>query len=103
MARHDDLLKQGPRKAPEPETAEGSESYDESLVFLIQDRLNRLGYDKPKPIKLDGKMDSRTRLAIFDYQQKNRLPKDGEPSEALLRHMEATLIGRHGNTAASSE
>ncbi|MGF1611173.1 MAG: peptidoglycan-binding protein [Kiloniellales bacterium] len=95
-----------PEAPPAPTVADDSEeteSADESLVFLIQDRLNRLGYDKPTPITLNGRMGSRTRLAIFDYQQKHRLPKDGKPSEALLRHLETTLLGQRSGATANSD
>ena len=101
VARVPESENASPVPEPEADGDEVAEPVDESLVFLIQDRLNRLGYDQPTPIVLNGKLGSRTRLAIFDYQQKNRLPKDSRPTEALLRHIEATLLGRRGGKAAA--
>ena len=73
-------------------------AFDESLVFLIQDRLNRLGYDQPRPISLDGKLGPRTRAAIVDYQSRHGLESDGRPTRELLDHLEAQLTGRRVQT-----
>ena len=67
-------------------------------MFLIQDRLNRLGYDQPRPISLDGKLGPRTRAAIVDYQSRHGLESDGRPTRELLDHLEAQLTGRRVQT-----
>lgn len=64
---------------------------DEGLVFLIQDRLNQLGLTGGALLERDGKLDERTRGLIASYQERESLPVSGEPSPALLRHMEETL------------
>ncbi len=58
------------------------------IVFLIQDRLNRLGYAKPTPLELDGQFGPRTREAIAIYQQAHGLKIDGRASRELLHHIE---------------
>lgn len=73
---------------------------DESLVFLIQDRLNRLGYDQPRPISLDGKLGPRTRAAIVDYQSRHGLASNGRASRELLDHLEAQLTGRRARATS---
>jgi len=79
---------------------QGGQEADESLVFLIQDRLNRLGYNQPTPITLDGKLGPRTRTAIFDYQRQHGLESDGQPSRELLDHLEAQLTGHRARAAS---
>lgn len=61
------------------------------LVFLIQDRLNRLGYSNPSPLAVDGQIGPRTRSVISSYQEANDLNADGEASLELLRHIEMRL------------
>ena len=53
---------------------------DKPLVRNIQSGLTKLGYN-PGPV--DGVMGQRTFLAIREYQQKNDLLVDGQPSKAL--------------------
>ena len=54
------------------------------LVADIQSSLTRLGYE-PGPV--DGAFGKRTSLAISEYQKENGLLVTGQPSEALLTHM----------------
>lgn len=61
---------------------------DESLVFLIQDRLAALGYGKTRALPRNGRLDARTRQAIASYQRKNGLSETGLPSPGLLDHIE---------------
>ena len=85
-----------PAEAPEParQSAAATASdvpepeFDESLVYLIQDRLLRLGYDTGAR---DGKLTDKTRSLISRYQGEHGLESDGRPSDRLLRHMEAEL------------
>ena len=63
----------------------------ESIVFLIQDRLIKLGYGDVSPFTRDGKLGPRTRVAISAYQQDQGLLEDGEASKELLDHIEAGL------------
>ena len=70
------------------------EAPNASLVFLIQDRLNRLGYSGDRRLSVDGRMGPRTRATIVAYQEDRGLPPTGAPTEALLGHMEAALIGK---------
>ena len=73
------------------------EAPNASLVFLIQDRLNRLGYSGNRRLSVDGRMGPRTRATIIAYQEDQGLPPTGAATEALLGHMEAALT----STAAS--
>ncbi len=61
---------------------------DEGLILLIQDRLDKLGLG---PIRKDGQLQSKTRLAIRTYQQRHGLQVTGLPSTGLLGHMERQL------------
>ena len=70
------------------------EAPNASLVFRIQDRLNRLGYSGDRRLSVDGRMGPRTRATIVAYQEDRGLPPTGAPTEALLGHMEAALIGK---------
>ena len=54
------------------------------LVADIQSSLTRLGYE-PGPI--DGAFGRRTEQAISEYQKENGLLVTGQPSQALLDHM----------------
>lgn len=74
-----------------PETAPVIDA-DESLVFLLQDRLQWLGYGDTEHLPHHGKLDEPTRKAIESYQRKNGLPEDGLPSRALLDHMERFVL-----------
>ncbi len=62
-----------------------------SILFLIQDRLNRLGYGGQPPLQRDGQLGPRTQKAIEAYQRDHQLPANGRPSMDLLRHMEGQL------------
>ncbi len=61
---------------------------EESLLFLIQRRLDRLGFD---PGAIRGELTLRTVTAIEDYQRSHSLPVDGDPDFALLQHLERQL------------
>ena len=83
---------------PQPaQSPSADETVDESLVYLIQDRLLRLGYSGGQPLTRDGKLNSRTVTLITAYQGEHGLAPDGKPTDALLRHMETAL--RQKNTA----
>ncbi|MCG8357915.1 MAG: peptidoglycan-binding protein [Kiloniellales bacterium] len=74
---------------------------DSSIVFLIQDRLNRLsGADRP-PLDRDGQLGPRTREAILAYQRLHGLEADGRATQELLRHMEMEIRTRGGQTDSS--
>jgi peptidoglycan hydrolase-like protein with peptidoglycan-binding domain len=62
-----------------------SASSGTGLVRDIQSKLAQQGFD---PGPTDGKAGPRTRSAITQYQQKNNLLVDGNPSPALLTHMQ---------------
>jgi len=53
-------------------------------IFLIQKSLREMGYD-PGPV--DGQVGPRTTSAIQAYQRRAGLSVDGQPSAALLDHM----------------
>ena len=57
-------------------------------IYLIQDRLNGLGYAKPTPLELDGQFGPRTRDAIAAYQRAHGIRIDGRASRELLHHIE---------------
>jgi peptidoglycan hydrolase-like protein with peptidoglycan-binding domain len=73
-----------PEAAPIPATS----TADESLIFLIQNRLRQAGYS---PGRYDGRMDEGTANAIRAYQAKRKLPVNGIPSRALLERLESEL------------
>lgn len=57
-------------------------------VRNIQAGLGRLGYD-PGPV--DGKAGPKTRAAIRQYQERNQLLVDGQPSDALWTHIQKQI------------
>ena len=57
-------------------------------VRELQTKLNELGYDSGEP---DGRVGSRTRGAIRDYQEANGLPMDAYASRELLDSVNAAL------------
>lgn len=85
---------EAPAEAPAEVNDPIADSADSSLVFLIQDRLNRLGYSGNQPLSPDGRLGPRTKALITTYQEDKGLPPTSAPTEALLNHMEATLTGR---------
>jgi len=60
------------------------------IVFLIQDRLNRLGYANPE-LQLDGQLGPRTSETIAIYQRANGLQIDGKASLDLLHGIEGRV------------
>jgi len=62
------------------------------IVYLIQDRLNRLGYARPALLELDGRFGPRTREAIAVYQRAHGLRIDGRASRELLFHIEGRAM-----------
>ena len=64
---------------------------DRGLIYLIQDRLVKLGYEGAEPLKLDGKFGDHTKALIFAYMRDHSLTGRTEPSRELLRHMEEAL------------
>jgi peptidoglycan hydrolase-like protein with peptidoglycan-binding domain len=63
--------------------ASGGAGYD--TVRGIQSGLGRLGYDAGPA---DGRAGVKTRAAIRQYQERNQLLVDGQPSETLLAHIQ---------------
>jgi peptidoglycan hydrolase-like protein with peptidoglycan-binding domain len=63
--------------------ASAGAGYD--TVRGIQSGLGRLGYDAGPA---DGRAGAKTRAAIRQYQERNQLLVDGQPSEALLAHIQ---------------
>jgi len=59
-------------------------------VYYIQERLKALGFD---PGRYDGLLTDGTKKAIKLYQHLQELPITGEPTAALLKHIE--VYGRH--------
>jgi peptidoglycan hydrolase-like protein with peptidoglycan-binding domain len=54
----------------------------------IQSGLGKLGYDAGPA---DGKTGPKTRAAIRQYQERNSLLVDGQPSDALLAHIQKQI------------
>ena len=79
-----------------------SANADESLVYLIQDRLLRLGHPGAESLARSGKLDQRTVTVITSYQEANALTADGQPSESLLRHLESALRQSSQSGSAAS-
>lgn len=73
-----------PRAGSGPVPVMSAPSDGSSLVRDIQDALSRKGYS---PGPADGRLGPRTQAAISDYQRRNGIEVDGEPSDALLRHI----------------
>lgn len=61
---------------------------ESTTVRDIQSGLTKLGFD---PGPADGKAGPKTRAAIRHYQENNQLLVDGQPSEALLRHIQQRI------------
>jgi peptidoglycan hydrolase-like protein with peptidoglycan-binding domain len=57
-------------------------------VRNIQSGLGKLGYDAGPA---DGKAGPKTRAAIRDYQERNSLLVDGQPSDALWAHIQKQI------------
>jgi len=73
---------------------------DRPLIASIQELLTTLGYETGPA---DGMMGQRTRRAIVAFQRKAKLPADGQPSEALYRHLTQALNhGAGGRPTASA-
>jgi peptidoglycan hydrolase-like protein with peptidoglycan-binding domain len=79
---------------PQPPASE-QPGLDPALIVLIQDRLDRAGYD-PGPV--DGRFGGRTQSALMQFQRDVGMPVTGEPSRealaALDRRLAATPAGR---------
>jgi peptidoglycan hydrolase-like protein with peptidoglycan-binding domain len=54
----------------------------------IQSGLGKLGYDAGPA---DGRAGPKTRAAIRQYQERNQLLVDGQPSDALLAHIQKQI------------
>jgi peptidoglycan hydrolase-like protein with peptidoglycan-binding domain len=76
---------------PAPEPA-APPSRDPALVVLIQDRLDRAGYE-PGPV--DGRLGARTQAALREFERDAGLPVTGEPSRATLAALEERLATRN--------
>ncbi len=73
-------------KPREAETSETTGLTKNELIRAVQENLAALGYD---PGPADGMMGAKTRNAIGDYQRQAGLTVNGEPSQALLNHLQA--------------
>jgi peptidoglycan hydrolase-like protein with peptidoglycan-binding domain len=65
---------------------------DPALVVLIQDRLDRAGYE-PGPV--DGRFGARTQAALREFERDAGLPVTGEPSRTTLAALEQHLATRN--------
>ncbi|MDH3476112.1 MAG: peptidoglycan-binding protein [Rhodospirillales bacterium] len=74
-----------PRSSEPFEEGALPEAAKDNLIIRIQTRLEAMGLD---PGPLDGLMGPKTRTAIEDYQSEYGLAADGQPTEALLAHLE---------------
>jgi peptidoglycan hydrolase-like protein with peptidoglycan-binding domain len=80
-----------PADASAKPSSEGASLSEIELIQRIQENLSDLGYD---PGPSDGKIGSRTRRAIRQYQKQEGLQVNGEPSQDLLAHIQKTLGNR---------
>lgn len=67
----------------------GSAANDSALIEEIQARLNSLGYNAGP---VDGQHGPRTAAAIRRFEQHMNLPRRGEPSPAILDHLQTTPL-----------
>jgi peptidoglycan hydrolase-like protein with peptidoglycan-binding domain len=65
---------------------------DAALVVLLQDRLDRAGYD-PGPV--DGRLGGRTQAALREFERDAGLPVTGQPSRTALAALEELLATRN--------
>ena len=72
--------------APPPSGA----GMDPGTVREVQSELQRRGYDVGP---VDGRLGPRTATAIRDFEQRNGLPVDGQPSPDLLGYMQSHPTG----------
>jgi peptidoglycan hydrolase-like protein with peptidoglycan-binding domain len=79
----DPLWKKGDKAQGQGQAGAGSDT-----VRGIQSGLGKLGYD---PGPADGRAGPKTRAAIRQYQEQNQLLVDGQPSEALLAHIQKRI------------
>jgi len=63
----------------------------QNLIQEVQEQLKEIGF---YPGQVDGKLGPQTSASIMEYQESHRLSVDGQPSEALLAHLEATAKGK---------
>lgn len=68
--------------------AQASAGSGSDTVRNIQAGLGKLGYD---PGPADGKIGPKTRAAIRQYQERNKLLVDGQPSDALWTHLQKQI------------
>jgi peptidoglycan hydrolase-like protein with peptidoglycan-binding domain len=75
---------------------------DPALIVLIQDRLDRAGYD-PGPV--DGRFGGRTQAALMQFQRDAGLPVNGQPSREALAALDRSLAATTtaATPAAASE
>jgi peptidoglycan hydrolase-like protein with peptidoglycan-binding domain len=68
--------------------AQASAASGSETVRGIQSGLGKLGYDAGPA---DGMTGPKTRSAIRQYQERNQLLVDGQPSDALLAHIQKQI------------
>ena len=71
------------KKGDKTQASAGSDT-----VRGIQSGLGKLGYDAGPA---DGKSGPKTQAAIRQYQERNKLLVDGQPTEALLAHIQKQI------------
>jgi peptidoglycan hydrolase-like protein with peptidoglycan-binding domain len=77
------------KKGDKAQASAGSQaSTGSETVRGIQSGLGKLGFD---PGPADGKTGPKTRAAIRQYQEQNQLLVDGQPSDALLAHIQKRI------------
>jgi peptidoglycan hydrolase-like protein with peptidoglycan-binding domain len=88
---------------PTPAPAQtGQAGLDPALIVLIQDRLDRAGYN-PGPV--DGRFGGRTQAALIQFQRDTGLPVTGQPSREALAALDRSLASTTtvATPAAASE
>jgi peptidoglycan hydrolase-like protein with peptidoglycan-binding domain len=75
-----------PMAEPQPQSP-----HDPALVVLIQDRLDRAGYN-PGPV--DGRFGSRTEAALREFERDAGLPVTGTPNRTALTALDRLLASR---------
>jgi peptidoglycan hydrolase-like protein with peptidoglycan-binding domain len=76
------------KKGDKAEAEKAQASAGSETVRDIQSGLGKLGYDAGPA---DGKTGPKTRAAIRQYQERNSLLVDGQPSDALLAHIQKQI------------
>lgn len=87
------------RSAKTTDPAKGARDAGAETVRAIQRELNQRGYG---PIIEDGAVRPVTRSAIMSFEQDQRLPVTGAPTEALLARLVLGTAANENNSAAAA-